>query len=270
MAKGISVHIGLNYVDPNHYNGWDGQLNACENDASDMERIAKSRGFETRAFLRDDATRNQVKDSINHAAKNLEEGDIFYLSYSGHGGQVPDKNSDEPDMQDETWCLYDGQLIDDELHELWYNFKKGVRIFITSDSCHSGTVIKEAGNSNMYYGEFPARNMSSQHALATYASNQRFYDDILSTVKKIKPSDVQASVLLISGCQDNQYSYDGTFNGAFTGALKRVWNGGKFKGDYPRFHKQIQNLLPAYQSPNYMFTGTANPGFESQRPFAIE
>ena len=35
MAKGISLNIGLNSVDPNHYGGWDGQLAGCENDAND-------------------------------------------------------------------------------------------------------------------------------------------------------------------------------------------------------------------------------------------
>lgn len=33
MSKGYSLNIGLNAVDPNHYAGWDGELNACEADA---------------------------------------------------------------------------------------------------------------------------------------------------------------------------------------------------------------------------------------------
>jgi len=42
MTTGISLHIGLNYVDPNHYSGWDGKLNAAEYDAKDMFFITKS------------------------------------------------------------------------------------------------------------------------------------------------------------------------------------------------------------------------------------
>lgn len=36
------------------------------------------------------------------------------LSYLGHGEQLPERTSDEPDAQDETWCLYDAQLTNFE------------------------------------------------------------------------------------------------------------------------------------------------------------
>jgi hypothetical protein len=39
MARGVSLHIGLNRVDPAHYDGWDGTLNACEFDANAMRAI---------------------------------------------------------------------------------------------------------------------------------------------------------------------------------------------------------------------------------------
>lgn len=269
MARGISLHIGLNFVDPAHYNGWDGKLNACENDATDMERIALAQRFETNLLLREKATRKNVTNTIGHAANSLQSGDIFYISYSGHGGQLPDLNGDEPDGQDETWCLFDGELLDDELNELWVGFKQGVRILVTSDSCHSGTIVKEATNNMVVFSDFSPRFMDSQHALATYSSNREFYDGLLLKRKDISAADIHASLILISGCQDNQYSYDGTFNGAFTGALKRVWNGGQFKGNYRTFHKQIQYLLPAYQSPNYLMYGLLDEDFENQKPFTI-
>lgn len=34
-AQAQSLHIGLNAVDSNAYDGWDGTLNACEADAGD-------------------------------------------------------------------------------------------------------------------------------------------------------------------------------------------------------------------------------------------
>ena len=44
MAKGISLHIGLNSVDPKHYGGWDGKLQACEQDSVDMQALATTAG----------------------------------------------------------------------------------------------------------------------------------------------------------------------------------------------------------------------------------
>lgn len=129
MATGTSIHIGLNRVDPNHYAGWSGPLLACEADAEDMQAIATQMNYEsTHTLLTENATRDAVISAIKGAAEKLQTGDILFLSYSGHGGQVPDMDDEEPDLQDETWCLYDGQLIDDELRELWARFESGVRI----------------------------------------------------------------------------------------------------------------------------------------------
>ena len=52
MAQGLSIHVGLNSVDPNHYNGWSGKLQACEADAKDMARIAGERDFESTTISR--------------------------------------------------------------------------------------------------------------------------------------------------------------------------------------------------------------------------
>jgi metacaspase-1 len=115
MPKGIALTIGLNAVDPGHYAGWSGELNACEADAEDMASIAKTRHFTVSTLLTKSATRAAVKDGVKKAAAELASGDIFMVSYSGHGGQIPDRNRDEPDAMDETWCLYDGEMLDDEL-----------------------------------------------------------------------------------------------------------------------------------------------------------
>ena len=96
MATGISLHIGINRVDPDQYEGWDGQLTACEADAKDMIALAKKRGFKSSTMLLTKAaTAEAVANAILDAAKTLKSGDLFFLSYSGHGGQVRDTNGDE-------------------------------------------------------------------------------------------------------------------------------------------------------------------------------
>ncbi len=145
MAKGYSLHLGLNFVDPKHYGGWDGELAACEFDANDMAAIAKAVGYaETTVLLTKEATSGRlIKEMLRLAQDPGGRATCCFLTYSGHGGQIPDEGSDEDDKMDETWCLYERQLIDDETLRLLGQFKKGVRIVSLSDSCHSGTVLRE-------------------------------------------------------------------------------------------------------------------------------
>jgi len=101
-------------------------------------------------------------------------------------------------------------------------------------------------------------------------ANRNFYDPILRNPKLMESQEkVKASVLLISGCQDNQYSQDGWNNGLFTGTMLEVWNGGKFTLDYRRFHRAIVDQMPPDQTPNYYLIGAPNPKFEKQIPFTI-
>ena len=81
------------------YSGWDGQLTACEFDANDMQALAKTQGFtKVTKRLTKRATRNRVLADIKAAAAKLKRNDIFFLTYSGHGGQVPNTGNDfEPD-----------------------------------------------------------------------------------------------------------------------------------------------------------------------------
>ncbi|MBI4785208.1 MAG: caspase family protein [Oscillatoriophycideae cyanobacterium NC_groundwater_1537_Pr4_S-0.65um_50_18] len=273
MATGIAIAIGLNAVDPAHYGGWSGNLIACEFDANDMAAIAKAQGFTVSTLLTRAATRQAVLSHISDAAQKLQSGDILMLSYSGHGGQLPDLNSDESDRRDETWCLFDGELVDDELYGSFSQFAAGVRILVFSDSCHSGTVTRDAYYASMRRGlggTARDRCLPRELVMTVYHANQSFYDPILKNRAIAERLEaIKASVLLISGCQDNQTSADGDFNGLFTGVLKEVWNAGKFKSGYRYFHRSIQRRMPPYQTPNYMMIGAPNRTFEHQKPFTV-
>jgi hypothetical protein len=269
MPIGASLHIGLNAVDPKQYSGWDGQLTACEFDANDMQALAKARGFtKITKRLTKTATRNRVLADIKAAAAKLKRNDIFFLSYSGHGGQVPNTGNDlEPDGFDETWCLYDGELIDDELYAALEQFVSGVRIFVLSDSCHSGTVLRAIQFSALGVTPVRPRMMPRDVALRVYMDHQKFYDKIQQ--RSSPRTRMRATALLISGCQDNQTSADGDRNGLFTQTLLAVWKSGKFQGHYRGFHKSIVKLMPPTQTPNYFTIGPADYAFEEQKPFTV-
>jgi metacaspase-1 len=279
MAQGMSLHIGVNEVDPDHYAGWSGPLVACEADARDYQTIAAARSFESRILLTQAATREAVITAVTDAADRLQQGDMFLLTYSGHGGQVPDTTGDELDGFDETWCLFDGQLIDDELFNLWTRFQLGVRILMISDSCHSGTVVRAPqliDRETITRGPVAAalgivgaayRVMPRRESLRTYRRNREFYNALQA--QSSAPGDLRATVRSLSACQDNQFSLDGDRNGLFTGTLLVVWDDGLFQGTYGSFYQQILELMPPNQSPNHLVIGPPDPSYDGETPFSL-
>jgi hypothetical protein len=289
---GMSLHLGLNSVSAKHYEGWSGDLTACEFDANDMAAIATARGIKPTVLLTKAATRAKVLAALRKASSTLKSGDYFLLSYSGHGGQVDDVTGEEDDKLDETWCLYDSQLIDDELYLELSRFAAGVRVLVLSDSCHSGTVTRAAPPKTPTTGPRP-RMMPPAVARRTYLAHKTFYDtlqkDLAKSADKAAVADpdavlatlttasvrltgivsqFNAAVTLISGCQDNQTSMDGEHNGAFTEQVLRVWGNGKFAGNHRQFHARIRAAMPATQSPNLFMLGNA-AALLAQTPFTI-
>lgn len=244
--KGISLHIGLNKVDQKAYHSMAiPELAACEFDAIDMQELAISLKYQTSILLGANATYNAVTEGITNAANQLKSGDIFLLTYSGHGSQILDRDGDEPDGLDETWVLYNRQITDDELYSLWSRFTAGVRIVVVSDSCHSGTVTRS--------GVPIEENLTA----------------IKNGLKEKSIPVCQACGILLSGCRDNQVAMDGDRNGLFSQKLLEVWNGGKFVGAYRQFRDAIAKKLPKRQSPNYFTFGKSSTNFYKQSPFKI-
>jgi hypothetical protein len=290
-ASGLSLHIGLNSVSTKHYGGWSGDLMACEFDAKDMAALASGLGIKPTVLLTKDGTRSKVLAALRAATRKLVKGDFFLLTFSGHGGQIPDVSGEEADKLDETWCLYDSQLIDDELYVELQRFATGVRILVLSDSCHSGTVVRAGPPLLGALPEQRSKMMPPAVAMRTYEAHKAFYDKLQRDVAKasgdakIEPDEALAALtvsprltaigkgfkaraILISGCQDNQSSYDGAHNGAFTGRLLTVWNRGNFDGNYSTFHAHIKAGMPAIQTPN-LFTLGPVVTYLRQRPFTL-
>ena len=290
--KALSVHIGLNAVSAAHYEGWSGELNACEFDANDMAAIAKASGMSSTVLLTKKATRANALAAVRSACKALRSGDLLFLTYSGHGGQIPDVTGEEDDKLDETWCLYDGELIDDEVYLELSRFATGVRVLVLSDSCHSGTVTRAMPSPGAAGPAGRSKMMPPAVAMRTYREHQAFYDKLQRDVveasgKASTPdpdsapahvavskrltaiaNDCKASVILISGCQDNQTSMDGDHNGAFTEQLLQVWNHGKYRGNYAKFHAAIKARMPRTQVPNFFPLGPVAK-FVTQQPFSV-
>lgn len=302
MSKGISLHLGLNTVDSKHYKDandkpWDGRLDACENDARAMQHLADTQGFSSTLLLTQAASSQNLIQAINKAAQTLKSGDLFFLSFSGHGGQYEDDNGDENPQEgnsflgrneltgkdewmgvgpkDETWCLYDRQLLDDQIYDCLAQMKSGVRVLVVSDSCHSGSVVKDLELAKRL-PQF--RYIPPQNVIKTIAANPEIYQNVRTSRRALRTAraNVSASVILLAGCQEGQLSGDGPANGngVFTSTLLNVWRSGKFSNHYDFIQRIAQQIPPPEhifykQTPVLYKTGVANPKFEAQKPFTI-
>ncbi|WMP17024.1 caspase family protein [Thiothrix lacustris] len=264
MAQGVSIHIGLNAVNPACYDGvWDGKLDGAEQDAKDMYAIAQQQGFQSVKLLAEAATRDAVITAIGEASEALVAGDFLLVTYGGHGGMLPDISGDECDGVDETWCLYDGHLLDDELGAWWGYFAAGVRILVVSDSCHSGTVTRGAAGK--------PRAMPRRAALGTWQQHRDFYTCLIANAPQDKP--LQASVRLLAASTEGELAYDGVYdglpNGFFTKCLKQVWAKGAFVGDYDAFFAALYDVMYLYQPPEHSVIGVRDPEYDRLKPFQI-
>ena len=246
-----AVVIGKNKcvnVDGDYKIGWNGRLGrssqCCEKDATGLATIAKAQGFKTKVLVTERATSARVQRAMRSAAKKLVAGDIFLLTYAGHGSQVEDLTNDEADKEDETWCLYDRMFLDDEQRLLYTEFAEGVRILVLCDSCHSGTATRSgkagAARRRRMHERLRARAMPRETASCVYLARKQEYDDIQLGLPNPPPT-LKASRILLSACQDNETAMgDLVAGGCFTRALKKIWDQGAFEGGYEQFAEQIK------------------------------
>lgn len=263
--RGYSLHTGLNSVDPRMYDGWSGPLNACENDAKHMAHLCESRGFITQVLLTKSATSRNFFAGISTLANVALPGDLVVISNSSHGSQVRDYDGDEADSMDETICLYDRQVLDDELEAAWATFLPGVRIFWVSDSCHSGTMARAFGESAVLLAR-GSKAVPPDVASRTNEEHASMYRAVQNAVADRRP--VRAHVLAYGACQDSQTAMDGPVNGAFTGALLKALAEHP-KDNAGRIMTRVQRAMLPSQTPKYVFYGPRLDSFEKSPAFSL-
>lgn len=276
---GYSLHIGLNRIDPKHY-GDDGALAGCVNDASAMAEIMRAQGFDPIVLHDDWATAAAVIQTLRDLAKRVGPGQTLPLTYAGHGSQVPDRDGDErTDKLDETWCLFDRMLLDDELWRLFRLFPAGSRIVMVSDSCHSGTMARmlartgaiqtfdqvpdamtdlgEVLTGNKRFDLSRTRLLDPSLSRDVYREHADLYRSLQTGDRAEAEDDCKAEIVTLSGCRDDQTSLDGEDHGLMTEGLLTAWGDGSEGATLSRFHREIREHCWPYQTPELRFYGAA-------------
>ncbi len=254
MQKKLALCIGIN-----NYTGTGSDLSGCVNDASDWGKVLTQNGFTVTRLLDKQATRKNILEAIRSLVSQAVKGDSIVFQYSGHGTYIPDRDNDELDGTDECLCPYDidskGPISDDELNDLFTAKKNGVKMVLFSDSCHSGTVTRFAEistpptttgkNAPIRKVKFlPPATFLSKRELAKLGTTRVF--------RSTSPPGRYGS-LLMSGCQDYEYSYDAWFknrpNGAFTFVALQALKHLKAGATYQDWYRAIRKILPSQQYP---------------------
>jgi metacaspase-1 len=253
MAK-LALCMGIN-----DYPGTGSDLAGCVNDAHDWAQALKDRGFAVATLLDRQATGQKMKASMKDVITRAEKGDTVVIQYSGHGSYVPDAQGDEPDGFDECLCPYDikakGPITDDDLFQIFDSRKSGVTLVMVSDSCHSGTVTRFAPISTPPTTKgknAPQRKVKFLPASA-FLSESKLRGHLIS--RRIRPARQPGRYagLLMSGCQDAEFSYDAYFNGrpngAFTFVALRALEQLSATSTYKDWMARIRASLPSQQYP---------------------
>jgi hypothetical protein len=247
MSKGLSLHIGINSYNNRAYSMMGMRLPLlpnCNRDAGAYYEIARRFKYDASILTDKDATAEQVLLGIEIAARYLESGDKFFVTFSGHGTHITDFTGDEDDARDEAWCCFDKLIIDDELYARWKLFRPGVRILVIADSCHSGTSTKNTANILMPPRKQPRSKIGY---------------------------DLQATVLLLAACQDAQIAYGGCniLNSLYTHWMLKVMDTNNFCRSYRELHRKVHYHMPMDSKPKLYSFGPAAAAFEKSRPFII-
>jgi metacaspase-1 len=253
MSKKLALCIGIN-----DYPGTDSDLSGCVNDANDWSAALTSRGFTVTKLIDGAATGKAMRESIAKIIGMGVGGDQIVIQYSGHGTFIPDNNGDESDGTDECLCPYDivqnGPITDDQLSELFAASARDVKIIFISDSCNSGTVARFAPITTPPASKENAPPAMKVKFLPPKAFLSKVESDKLGLGSRRSASPPgRNQALLISGCQDTEFSYDASFegrpNGAFTFVALRELAKLPASATYQNWFAAIRKALPSQQYP---------------------
>jgi hypothetical protein len=128
-------------------------LDGAVNDAVAFRELLVARfGFRRADIVlltNSEATRDGILGTWRaHLVSQAQPGDIAVLFYAGHGSQVRNSRTDEPDGMDESLVPADSykgasDIRDKELNRLFNAaIDKGVSLTVIVDSCHSGSIAR--------------------------------------------------------------------------------------------------------------------------------
>ncbi len=261
MPKGYAIHIGVNQVSADCYFSLysmvPSPLKACIEDALQFAQLSQSFQYAERyVLLNEEATVSRLEELFGQIEKKIMAGDLLLVSFSGHGGQIPDIDYDEEDGQDELWCLYDDIWLDDQLYSFLSRLASGVRVLVVSDSCHSGGMNR-----------FPFEDDTER---ARWDQFHPFEGLLQKTNRSVTDSQIlrpaiQASVMIFAACREAEKAQDNVFTKLMITVIQQK----AFKGNYTQLFQSLFPRLPVRMNAQMLSLGPPDLAFSLSQPFSI-
>lgn len=248
MGKKRALCVGINDYP---YKGND--LSGCVNDArgwasllADHYDFAKS---DVKLLLDTKATKRGTMRALKALLAGAKSGDVVVFTNSSHGSYVADTDGDE-EKYDEVLCPYDiddNDIVDDELRTLFSGVPKGVRLTVILDNCFSGTATRAA------VGRTPD-NRRIRFLNPSLRGLKELSNPWTAKPKSAAYPEAKMKEVLLSGCNDKQYSYDADFDGTPHGAMTyfalRAIERAGYKLTWEELHRRVRRAITDYpQSP---------------------
>lgn len=259
--------VGVNEVDAGRYGRPMPTLRSAERDAMAMAHFLRNeKRFDTGTpMLGRMATLDAVIAQLQWAARRLvNPNDVFVMYFAGHGSQVPDPTWSERDGKNETFCLYDGELIDHALYVALAAFRPKVKVLVVTDCCHSGADELWESPRKPLPREVAARTLPRELALDAYRS----LAFSCNMQPRLRPGERQrilsADVELLAACRESELAFEGPELGYFTDALLQVWARHK-ELPFAELESRVDLKTPNCQTPNC--APLSRPGRFTHMPF---
>lgn len=167
-----------------------GSCPGAQVDATRMYNLLAKYSNNTTLLISQQATKAAVVAKMQEVCQK----DLAIIFYSGHGGDQKQSaatklNYPEPSGKDQFLCLYDRQMLDDEVWSIICNAKG--RVVLICDCCHSGTMFRAP------------MSFSNGKVLTTRGSEPNLW--------------------YLGGCIDESYSYGDANGGLLTNAFLQAF-----------------------------------------------
>jgi len=130
---------------------WPNLAGAVNDTAAMRELLVLLHGFDARDIVTlndQSATRSAMLAAVNRLAATATKDDVIFFYFAGHGSQVRNSRSDEPDKLDESIVPADSargadDVRDKELRRVFNAIlDRGARLTVMIDACHSGSAAR--------------------------------------------------------------------------------------------------------------------------------